>query len=464
MSLQDDLKLFQSVVNELLIEEKENPVASYIEVDQLDQLDLKLEDEPISQERFSDALKELVLNTPRTSSKAFFNQLFGGRKSKAVLGDLLAVMLNNSMYTYKVGGPQIEAEKEIIRNVIDKIGYTEASGGTIAPGGSMSNMMGMIMARDHYDSNIQNEGVRKRLIAYTSKESHYSIPKNAAFTGIGRDNVRYIDTDEKGKMDVGLLEEAIKKDIEAGYAPFLINATIGTTVLGAYDSLEDLSVVSEKYNIWLHADGAYGGAVLFSDEYKHLIKGVEKTDSFCFNAHKMLGVPLSCSLIFAKDKQQMYTSFSNKASYLYQDGEDDYNPGKISIQCGRRNDALKFWALWKAIGTKGLTNIVETEFELADNARNYVKANEDYELYSYEDSISVCFNYKGIDPDTLCTHLYKDAELMVGYGIFKEDKFVRLVFVNSENTKEDVENFFKKLEQYVAKHPQFFPESASVES
>ncbi|MEX2590427.1 MAG: aminotransferase class V-fold PLP-dependent enzyme [Chitinophagales bacterium] len=463
MSIPSDLALFQSIVEKLLKEEKENPVAPYNDVAHLQKtLDLCPEKEAMSESDFATALEKLVLNTPRTGSQGFFNQLFGGRKSKAVLGDLLAVVLNNSMYTYKVGGPQIIVEKEIIRRVSELAGYGNESGGTFAPGGSMSNMMAMIMARDSADSNASNKGVHQKLIAYTSSESHYSIPKNAAFTGIGRDNVRYIEADKFGRMNPEVLATAIQEDIDAGNKPFFINATAGTTVLGAFDPIQEISAISKKHKVWLHVDGAFGAAVLFSEKYKHLISGIEHSDSFSLNAHKMLGTPLSCSMIFTKDKKKLYSSFSNKASYLYQTGDDDYNPGKTSLQCGRRNDALKFWTLWKALGDEGLEEIVEKEFELADYARDYVRSNSDYTLYSFDNSIAVCFNYKDYDPDKLCELLYENAELMVGYGIFKGEKFIRLVFVNSENSKEDIRNFFIKLEAFTEKNEVLLNDKSTV--
>ncbi|HZH69789.1 MAG TPA: pyridoxal-dependent decarboxylase, partial [Flavobacteriaceae bacterium] len=201
-----------------------------------------------------------------------------------------------------------------------------------------------------------------------------------------------------------------------------------------------------------HVDGAYCGAVIFSKAYKHLVKGAEKADSFSVNAHKMLGTPLTCSIILAKDKRYLSDSFSNDARYLYQTDGDDYNLGKTSIQCGRRNDALKFWSLWKSIGTKGLGQLVNHQFYLADVARDYIKQNKDYQLYSFDNSISVCFNYKNIPAEKLCTALYQHAELMVGFGTFKTEEFVRFVTINADNKKEDIINFFKTLEQFVEQH------------
>lgn len=451
-TIQKDLETFHDIAQALFESEITTPVSQKIPTSELyDTLDLSLPEEPLGEDAYKAMLQEAVLATPKTASKLFFNQLFGGRQSKAVLGDLLAVLLNNSMYTYKVAGPQVGIEKIIINKLATMIGYGAKSGGTFPTGGSMSNYMGIIMARDAFNPEIRNTGVQQQLIAYTSSESHYSNAKNAAFAGIGRANVRYISCNAQGEMIPEALEDQIRKDLDKGFHPFYVNATAGTTVLGAFDPLEPIADICERYNIWLHVDGAYCGAVLFSENYKHLIQGVERADSFSFNAHKMLGTPLTCSIILVKDKKHLYTSFSNDADYLYQGDQDDFNLGKTSFQCGRRNDALKFWTLWKAIGSRGLKQLVDTQFELATIARDYVQQHPDYTLYSFDNSISVCFNYKDIPADVLCTALYDHQQAVVGFGSFRETTFVRLVTINATNTKDDILNFFKVIERFVAK-------------
>jgi glutamate/tyrosine decarboxylase-like PLP-dependent enzyme len=455
--MKSTLDFFNKLANELLADENDNPVARHIPSETLyDQLDLSLKKEPISEEKFEEIVKELVFATPRTATTGFFNQLFGGRNEKAILGELLAVMLNNSMYTYKAAGAQIGVEKVIIKEVCDIIGWDKHADGTLAPGGSMTNFMSMVMARDKAQASVRNTGMQGNMIVYTSVESHYSTPKNAAFCGIGRDNVRYVATNEQGQIDVKALEDLIEKDLSAGLQPMMVNLTAGTTVLGAFDPIRPVHALCKKHNLWLHVDGAYCGSVLFSEKYKHLIDGVELVDSFSFNAHKMIGTPLSCSLILVQNKKHLYDSFSNDASYLYQTDHDDFNPGKTSLQCGRRNDALKFWTLWKSVGTAGLERIVDIQFELADVARDYIRNNTDYTLYSFDESIGVCFNYKGIPARDICTLLHEHSELLVGYGSFQGTEFIRLVTINAQNKAEDILNFFKTMEQFVEENASLF--------
>jgi len=453
-NINNDLALFNELVEVLISEEDKNPVAERIDSTKLyDSIDLSLNEGAMIDEDFKILLQDVLISTPKTATNLFFNQLFGGRQSKAVLGDLLAVMLNNSMYTYKVAGPQVGIEQEIIRQSCDLIGYGSKSNGTFPTGGSMSNYMALVMGRDAKDPLCRLNGMSKPLIIYTSEECHYSNAKNASFAGIGKNNIRYIKADSKGRMIPKKLEEQIIEDLENGLIPSYVNATAGTTVLGAFDPLNEIADITEKYNIWLHVDGAYCGSVIFSDRYKHLVEGVERSNSFSYNAHKMLGTPLTCSILLVNDKKHLHDSFSNDADYLYQTDGDDFNLGKTSFQCGRRNDALKFWTLWKSIGTKGLEQIVDQQFELANVALDYIRSNRDYTLYSFDDSISICFNYKNIEPMALCTALYEHQITVVGFGSFEDDTFVRLVTINANNEKVDILNFFQVLEDFAAKTP-----------
>ncbi|MFT4736399.1 MAG: sulfinoalanine decarboxylase [Cyclobacteriaceae bacterium] len=452
--INSDLVLFNELVEVLINEEEQHPVADRIDANELyDAVDLSLNEDAMVDEAFKSVLRDVLVSTPKTATNLFFNQLFGGRQGKAVLGDLLAVMLNNSMYTYKVAGPQVGIEQEIIRQSCNMIGYGDQSNGTFPTGGSMSNYMALVMARDAKDPNCRSEGMSKPMVIYTSKESHYSNAKNASFAGIGRNNIRYIPADSEGQMIPAKLEEQILVDLSEGLIPTYVNATAGTTVLGAFDPIDDIADITEKYGIWLHVDGAYCGSVIFSDKYKHLVNGIERSDSFSYNAHKMLGTPLTCSIILVNDKKHLHDSFSNAADYLYQTDGDDFNLGKTSFQCGRRNDALKFWTLWKSVGTTGLKQIVDQQFELANVARKYLRSNPDYALYSFDDSISICFNYKDIDPVALCTEMYENQITVVGFGAFREDTFIRLVTINANNEKLDILNFFRVLEEFADKTP-----------
>ena len=245
--MHNNIALFSELCDILFEVEKQQPVAEPVPTSALyQQLDLSLNKEGLLDKDLMASLKQIIKSTPKTASKSFFNQLFGGRIDKATLGDLLAVMLNNSMYTYKVAGPQVGIEKQALKNICELAGYKKDSDGTFAPGGSMSNMMALIMARDHKDEEIRAKGLTNSMTLYTSAASHYSISKNAALTGIGRHQVRLINTNKKGEMLADHLDELIQNDLKNGHQPFFVNATAGTTVLGAFDDIEAISKNLQK--------------------------------------------------------------------------------------------------------------------------------------------------------------------------------------------------------------------------
>ncbi len=162
--MQNDIALFSELCDTLFTSEEEQPVAKPIPTQDLyNTLDLSLNDEGVVDDELKNTLKDIIKSTPKTASKSFFNQLFGGRLGKAALGDLLAVMFNNSMYTYKVAGPQVGIEKEVLRNIYKLAGYSEHSGGTLAPGGSMANILALIIAREAKKTNNSTEAITKKI-------------------------------------------------------------------------------------------------------------------------------------------------------------------------------------------------------------------------------------------------------------------------------------------------------------
>ncbi len=177
----------------------------------------------------------------------------------AVMAEMLTAVLNNTMHTFKSAGIHILIEKEVIRFLLKKVGYKNGDG-IFGPGGSLTNMISLVLARNAKYSSIRNAGIRgKRLVGYTSDQAHYSIEKFISVTGLGQDAIRAIPEDAEGKMDIKKLEAKIKTDIKHGFIPFYVNATAGTTVLGAFDPLPEIAKIAKKYKLRFHVDAALGG-------------------------------------------------------------------------------------------------------------------------------------------------------------------------------------------------------------
>ena len=367
-----------------------------------------------------------------------------GREESAVLGEIISVLMNNSMYTYKASGINSVIEKIVIEKLL-KLFKFEGGEGIFNPGGSLSNLTAMIVSRNRIFPEVKEKGIfNLNPVIYTSEDSHYSITKNANILGIGRSSVHKIPTNEKGKMRVDLLLKQIKKDRQENKNPFMVVATLGTTVLGSFDNIEEIYKITSKENLWLHLDGSYGLGVAFSKKREYFIEGIENADSLSFNPHKMLGVPQQCSVVLFKDKGILEESLTEDANYLFQINSE-YDSGQKSILCGRRNDALKFWSLWKYYGDKGLEERVEKQFKSVEIILELIKGDDDFILEYTPDFLNVCFNYKGVDAKYICKELYKKGLSKVSYGNFRGKDFIRYTCINPEFTEKDHQDFLNRI-------------------
>jgi len=225
--------------------------------------------------------------------------------------------------------------------------------------------MGMLCARFKKFPKTKFEGNGNlELVAFTSVHSHYTIKRGAFMMGIGMNNVVNVGVKEDGRMDVDALEKAIQKSIQEGKTPFMVNATSGTTVLGVFDPIDEISKVCKKYDIWLHVDAALGGAVLFSKKYKHHMKGVELADSVCWCFHKMLGMNQQASIFLSQHENILKQTNASNADYLFHEhDETPFDLGEKTLNCGRRQDSLKIWLSWKVHGLSGFEYRVDKNYE-----------------------------------------------------------------------------------------------------
>lgn len=410
-------------------------------------IDIKIKKDWTSIDKLFLELEKITLNSPKTSSKWFFNLLFGGKLMPAVVAEMLTAVLNNTMHTYKSAWIHILLEKEIVSYLSSKIWYKEWDW-IFVPWASIANLVAMIIARNNKNKNIKNKWLsNQRLIAYSSDQWHYSIIKAANIIWIWRENVKVIKSDNNGKMDLKDLEKNIKSDISKWYTPFFINITLWTTVLWAFDPIIETSKIAKKYKIRLHADWALWGSVSLSKEHKHLLKGSELTDSFAWNPHKMMNVPILASLIFVKDKTILQKNFDETADYLFQMDSQSYNPATKSIQCGRRNDALKVWTALKYLWDKWYEDRINKQFENVKTAVNIIQKDKDLRLIIQPECINVCFQVIWKDSREICWKLDRQWLIKVSYWNRKKQEFIRMVCVDADMDTKDIQNFFRLVKK-----------------
>ncbi len=406
---------------------------------------LTIEKKGMNIDKLFGEIEKIALNSPKTNSKWFFNLLVGWEILPAVMAEMLTAVLNNTMHTYKSAGIHILIEQEVIHFLLNKVGYKQGDG-IFAPGWSLTNMIALVLARNEKYSSIKKSGIRgKKLVGYTSDQAHYSTEKFISVTGLGKDAIRIIPTDNKGKMDTKALEKNIITDLHNGYIPFYVNATAWTTVLGAFDPIEKIAKIAKRYKLWFHVDAALGGWALLSKKHKHLLKGITNSDSVSWSLHKMMNVPLLAAVLLVKDPDILYENFHENADYLFQMDEKSLNPGNKSIQCGRRNDAFKVWTALKYLWEDGYEKRINAEFDNAKYAVSLIKKDKNLTLVLDPECINVCFQVQGKPANKICEALDKQGLIKVSYGKWRWQEFIRLMTVNADMTKKDIDNFFKQV-------------------
>lgn len=420
--------------------------------------DFEIGQEGVSECEFNQLI-DLYLNySVKTNNKQFLNQLYSGFNLPAFIGEMVTVLSNTSMYTYEVAPVATRIEAEIIRLMNTYTGYNNGDG-IFVTGGSNANMVAMFSARNKKLPAVRKQGMQQApiLVAFVSDQAHYSFGTAANLLGLGSEQLIKIKTDLTGSMIPADLEKGIQNAITKGQIPFFVGATCATTLLGAYDPLDQLADICKKYEIWLHADGSFGGSLILSNKHRHLLKGIEKTDSFAWNPHKLMNIPLVCSALLVKEIGTLQKNITDiNTDYIFHDIDDIEDLGKKSIQCGRRVDAVKLWFAWKYFGLNGYELRINNLIDLATYAEEKVKSHPRLQLMAERQSFTVCFRINTTAADINQYNLAvreimrKSGKSIVNFGYIGQDLAIRLVTTNGEMQPKDIDQFFENLDSAIS--------------
>lgn len=355
-----------------------------------------------------------------TSHPLFFNQLFGATDPIALAAELVALSVNTSAYTFETAPVFTMIERELIQNVGHLVfGQEIEVDGLVLPGGSLSNLTALHVARYYATTNIyprnaihqSNDEFRfeekkiedewdknKQFVAFVSSEAHYSFIKAIKVLGMGAENLIVVPTLENGQMDPNQLDLLMTQNRNRR-KPFFVGLTAGSTVRGSFDDItavvdvcrkherqmdEECCTIGAVHKVWIHVDGAWGGPAIFSrrPDVRGLLNGIECVDSFTFNPHKMLGAPQQTTIFVARHQGILKIANSTGAKYLFDNRKHgaEYDLGDMSYTCGRRTDAVKAWAMWKYYGICGLAKIVEDKVDILQRLVTHLRHHPDFML------------------------------------------------------------------------------------
>ena len=397
----------------------------------------------------------LFLGHPR-----FWGFICGSGAPIGTFADFMASAINPNVGGYVLSPVATEIESQVISWLCELVGYPKSAGGLIVSGGNMANFHALLAARtkkaqwDIRQTGLNGKG-HKAMTIYTSDQTHTWIHKAADLFGFGTDAIRWIDSDANQRIDMRILEDQIINDIEAGYHPFAIIGNAGTVSTGAIDPMDLLRRLCDKYQMWLHADGAYGGVAACLPDAPDDLKSIKLADSIAIDPHKWLYASVEAGCILVKEPQHLKDTFSYKPVYYKQREENEDLPidfYEYGLQNSRGFKALKVWMALKQVGKDNYVRSIHEDIELAIRTKRILDAQPEFEVHDRNLSI-LTFRFvpsnwqKKADKEhelnklneALVVAIQSSGKLFLSNAVIDGKFMLRMCIVNHRTTQVDVE-------------------------
>ncbi len=328
----------------------------------------------------------------------FFAYFSVSGSAPGILGELLSAALNVNGMLWQTSPAATELEEVALDWLRQLLGLPDGFQGVIMDTASVSTLCAIAAARQALsDLDIRERGMSGRddlplLRLYTSEQAHSSVEKAALVLGLGKRGVRKIGTDDAFCLDPADLERAIAEDRVAGYRPFCVTATVGTTSTTSIDPVPAIAEICRREDLWLHVDAAYAGPAAIIPEYRHVLDGCDLADSVVVNPHKWLFTPIDCSALYTTKPDVLTGAFSLVPEYLRTsvDGEiRNYMDWGVSL--GRRFRALKLWMVLRCFGAEGIAARIREHIRLAQLFAGWVDEHPGFERLAPTPLSVVCF-------------------------------------------------------------------------
>lgn len=327
-------------------------------------------------------------------------------------------------------------------------------GGVIQGTASEATLVALLGAKAraiHYvkktNPDLSDADITMKLVGYTSCQSHSSVERAGLLGGV---KLRALPTDEKNVLRGSTVEQAIQKDKEAGLIPFYVVATLGTTSSCTFDNVEEIGPVCNDNNVWLHIDAAYAGSSFICPEYRYLMKGIEKADSFNFNPHKWMLVNFDCSTMWLKDPTWLVDAFNVDPLYLkheQQGSAPDYRHWQIPL--GRRFRALKLWFVLRLYGVENLQKHIRKQISLAHYFEKLVLSDDRFEITEEVVMGLVCFRLRGANEpnENLLKRINARGVIHLVPSKIRDVYFLRLAICSRLTGEKDIDISWKEVRE-----------------
>lgn len=318
-----------------------------------------------------------------------------------VLAETLIAALNMQHMLWKSGPAGTELEAVTLDWMRQWMGLTEPWFGQIFDTASTSTMHGIAAAREAADPSAREEGMRPGMTVYASRFVHSSVDKSCITLGIGQKNLRKIDVDAQFRMRPDALARAIREDRAAGLRPICVVPTVGTTGVTSIDPVAEVVRIAREEGLWVHVDGAYGGAAAVAPEFQHYLDGVDGADSLVVNPHKWLMTPVDLSILYTRRPEILRRAFSLVPDYLqYAEDPRLVNLMDYGLPLGRRFRSLKLWFVMRYYGREGFVRMIRNHVAWSQRLAAMIAEDQRFELAAPVTMGLVCFRLKAGDEAT----------------------------------------------------------------
>jgi L-2,4-diaminobutyrate decarboxylase len=391
---------------------------------------------------------ELLASANQFHHPGYMGHQVGPPFGPAVLADLLISYLNQSTAVWEMSPAATVIEKEIVRWLCDKVGWSDQSGGTAVSGGSAANLTALLAARSRWIREHELEPLRPVIVCST--QSHYSLARAAAVLGLSEAEVVRVGCDPDHGIDLEELGSVLQEiEDDPSRSVMAIVATAGSTSTGSFDRLHEIADLRDRYRTWLHVDGAHGASLLLSTRMRGMVAGIERADSISWDPHKMLWMPLSLGVVLMRDEAMLRRAFHADAPYLFQHGAAPLNLGEMTIQCSRRADAVKLWITLRMWGEEPFIAALEKVTDLTASLYQMVRTAPDFEPVHQPRFNIFCFRWTGApgkagDPvaqevtDLIRQRLIESGEAWITATTVGGERVLRVTLINPRTTEDDL--------------------------
>jgi L-2,4-diaminobutyrate decarboxylase len=356
----------------------------------------------------------------------------------AALADLIHGATNNPMAKYEMGAAGATIEREVVRWMLDKVGFDrEAGGGVLTHGGSMANLTALLAARARVAPDAWRSGVGGDLALLAPRSVHYSITRAAAILGIGENAVIELEVDDLERVRPERLPEALARCRAAGKRPLALVATAPATSTGLHDDIRSIAQFCRAHEIWLHVDAAHGGSALLSERHRGVLDGIEDGDSVVWDAHKMLRTSALCAAVLVKRESDLPAAFSQHGDYIF-DGRDGAGFDLVdrALETTKATLGLKLFLSLAWAGEKGMGEYVASRYDQTQHFYDALTSEPGITCPYVPESNILCFRVEGQDQLELRDELLADGRLHLSSTTIGGERHLRLV-VTAPDTGDD---------------------------